>query len=272
MSANFVAREVRYQMTQGWDEGDAATQAFFRPEETFTERFDALLGEVAGGGFRAMDLWAAHLHPAWATGEQVREARRLIDARGMSVPSLAVWLPDDPVQIEKICVLACTLGARILGGGCAPEVLAGMRARLQDLLEDYDLVFGYENHPEKSAREILEKIGPDDGRIGVTLDTGWLGTQGVDATVAAEELASRIVYVHLKDIHAPVKGPGPALKDMGHETCALGDGVVPVERCVAGLIRAGYSGGFSIEHEPEDHDPMPAAVSSLKNVRLWLNQ
>ncbi len=272
MGANFVAREVGYQMTQGWDEGDAATQRCFRPEETFAERFDALLGEVDAAGFHAMDLWAAHLHPSWATEAQIRDARRLLDARGISVPSFAVWLPEDPRQIEKICRMAVALGCPILGGGCAPGVLTKHRGKLLELLEHFGLVFGYENHPEKSCGEILEKIGPYNARIGIALDTGWLGTQGADAAAAVRELAPRVVHVHLKDILPPEKGPGPTLRAMGHETCALGGGVVPVERCVRELKTAGYSGGFCIEHEPEDHNPMPKIAVSLERLNLWLNK
>ena len=65
MSANFVARELGYGMTQGWMQGDATTQAFYKPLETFEQRFDALLGDIAADGFTAMDLWGAHLHHAW---------------------------------------------------------------------------------------------------------------------------------------------------------------------------------------------------------------
>lgn len=272
MGANFVAREVGYQMTQGWEEGDAATQSFFRPEKTFSARFDAMLDEVCSIGFQAMDLWGAHLHPEWATDRQIREARKLLDAHGVSVSSLAVWLPEDPAQIEKICRMSVALDCGILGGGCAPGVLTDGRGRLLELLGQYDLVFGYENHPEKSCGEILEKIGAYNSRIGIALDTGWLGTQGADAAAAARELAPRVVHVHLKDILPPEKGPGPTLRAMGHETCALGGGVVPVERCVRELKAAGYSGGFCIEHEPEDHNPMPEIAVSLERLNLWLNK
>ena len=35
MSANYVARQVNYQMTEGWMQGDAAPNAYFRPLDTF---------------------------------------------------------------------------------------------------------------------------------------------------------------------------------------------------------------------------------------------
>ena len=66
------------------------------------------------------------------------------------------------------------------------------------------------------------------GVFGATVDTGWWGTQGYDASLAIEELADRTTHVHLKDVRA-VSEP--------HETCRWGDGIVPIERCVRTLQR-----------------------------------
>ena len=43
MSANYVARQVNYRMTEGWMQGDGAAQDWFRPIGTFRQRFDDLL-------------------------------------------------------------------------------------------------------------------------------------------------------------------------------------------------------------------------------------
>ena len=50
-TANFVAREIGYAMTEGWMQGDAATQAWYRPLDTFGSRFGAMLDEVVALGF-----------------------------------------------------------------------------------------------------------------------------------------------------------------------------------------------------------------------------
>jgi len=282
MSANFVARELGYRMTEGWMEGDAATQAWFRAEETFTERFDAMLSEVAKLGFKAIDLWTAQLSPQWATSRQVDAARTLLAKHRLSVSSFACYV-QEPASLDKFAEIATGLGCRLIGGGCAPELLKEKRADLVKALERNDLFIGLENHPEKTAAEVLEKIGDSaGGRIGVAVDTGWFGTQGYDAAKAIQELSSRLLHVHLKDIREPFQGGGSArdireggvvtLKGMGHETCALGDGVVPIERCLSTLKEIGYKGGISIEHEPEDHDPLPEIKISLERLHLWLNQ
>ncbi|MCX6046810.1 MAG: TIM barrel protein [Chloroflexi bacterium] len=38
MSANFVARQVNYNMTEGWAQGDRATNDYFRPLETYADK------------------------------------------------------------------------------------------------------------------------------------------------------------------------------------------------------------------------------------------
>jgi L-ribulose-5-phosphate 3-epimerase len=282
MSANFVARELGYRMTQGWMEGDAATQAYFRPKETFAERFDAMLSEVAGLGFPAIDLWVAHLHPAWATPFHIETARALLAKHRLSVASFAYYV-EDPGGLDKLAEIARGLDCRLIGGGCAPPLLNEKRADLVEALGRNDLFLGFENHPEKNASEVLARIGDSaGGRIGLAIDTGWFGTQGYDAAKAILELSDRLLHVHLKDVREPFKGGGEVedireggvvtLKDMGHETCALGDGIVSIERCVSALKEIGYTGGISIEHEPEDHDPMPEIKVSLERLHTWLNQ
>ena len=280
MSANFVARELNYRMTQGWGEGQNATEQYFRPVETYAGRFDAMLAEVTALGFSAIDLWAAHLHPDWATAQHIETARTLLAKRGLSVSSLAYWVGEDPTCLDRIAKIAAALGCRIIGGGCAPALLKEKRSDFVNGLERHDLVFGYENHPEKKPAEVLEKIGDSaGGRIGVTFDTGWFGSQGYDAAEGIREFSDRLVFLHLKDVLEPFKGDGRkdireggavTLKDIGHETCALGDGVVPVQRCLTALKEIGYKGGISIEHEPEDRNPAEDVKVSYARVQKWM--
>ena len=119
---------------------------------------------------------------------------------------------------------------------------------------------GIENHPETPA-EMLAKIGDGgDGTIGTTVDTGWYGTQGIDAAEAIAALAPHLVLVHLKDV-----------REVGaHNTCRFGEGVVPLERCVRTLQAIGYTGTFSVEHEPGDFDPAADIAASRALLEGWL--
>ena len=76
--------------------------------------------------------------------------------------------------------------------------------------------------------------------------------------------------VHLKDIRAPRAAPsGLELVDMGHETCRVGDGILPLEAFTTTLRDRGYHGPLGIEHEPEDFDPREDARTSREVVERW---
>lgn len=259
MTANYVARELGYRMTGGWGQGDKAAQAHFRPIETFAERFDALLAEIAGLGFGAIDLWTGHLNPAWATAEHLAAARDLLAKYRLPVVSLAGWFGSTPEELKATCHIAETLACRVLGD--STSMLEKDRAYTVAALKTYGLVLAVENHPEKHPDELRAKIGDGgDGTIGACVDTGWFGTQGYDAARALEELRDVLLHVHLKDV----------LAAGAHDTCGYGKGVVPIAECVAALRRIGYTGAISVEHEPEHSSPNDDAVASRKLLEQLL--
>ena len=253
MSANYVAREVGYAM-RGWGHGDRATNDAFRPLDTYEERLDELLRDIRALGFDAIDVWGAHLNPEWATDEHVATARRLLDERGLRVTTYATWV--GPSTLERACEIATALGTDLIGAG-----FSGDHDRVVAILRERGVRLGIENHPdERTPQDVLAKIGDDQDVLGATVDTGWWGTQGYDAVRAIEELGDRIFHVHLKDVLAPGE----------HDTCRWGDGIVDVEGCVRALDRIGYTGGLSVEHEPEDYDPSEDCAAMLAQLRRWL--
>ncbi|MBI3734393.1 MAG: sugar phosphate isomerase/epimerase [Chloroflexi bacterium] len=260
MSANYVARQTGYQMTQGWMQGDRAANDYFRPLATFAARFDEMLATIRPMGFEVMDIWLAHLHWSWATAEHIAIARAMLAKHRLRLTSLAGNFGSTPAEFESACKLAAAVGAKVLGGSTA--VLQSDRAFVVAALKTYGLILGLENHPEKTPDELLAKMGDDGGEvIGATVDTGWFGTHGYDAAWAIEQLGERIAHVHLKDVV-----PGPQ-----HVTCRFGEGCVPLEACVQALKRIGYSGGISVEHEPEHADPREDLRASLRLLQGWLS-
>ncbi|MDP9380804.1 MAG: sugar phosphate isomerase/epimerase [Chloroflexota bacterium] len=261
MSANYVARQLGYNMTQGWEQGDKATNAHFEPLETFPERFEELLIQVRSLGFHAMDIWTGHLNWRWATPEHIAAALGLLRQHGLSVSSLAGGFGSTPDEFESACRLAVALGTDILGG--ITPLLERDRESVLCILREYGVRLAVENHPERTPEDMLAKIGDGGGGIiGTAVDTGWYATHGYNAPRAIEALGENILHVHLKDIRAPG----------GHDTCRYGEGIVPVEECVRALQRLGYSGGISVEHEPEDRDPSEDVAASLRMLRAWLGQ
>lgn len=259
MGANYVARQLDYHMTGGWGQGDRAASEHFRPIETFRDRFAAIVGDVAAMGFRAMDVWTGHISPQWVTGEHLALAREVLDEYGVVVPSLGGWFGSTREEFAATCRIAEALDCPVLGG--STSLLGKDRDHLLTVLSSAGLRLGVENHPERSPQELLARLGEPHPLIGVTVDTGWFGTQGYDAASALVELADVLFYVHLKDVLA-VGEP--------HVTCRWGAGVVPMERCVRTLLESGYEGAFCIEHEPEDHDPTEDVLASKALLESWL--
>ena len=263
ISANYVARQLGYNITDSWGQGDQATNHHYRPLETFRERFDELLVSIRDMGFEALDLWTAHLHWSWATPEHLAVAVELLRARHLRVASLAGGFGSTPREFEAACKVAVAVQTSILGGSAA--LLAADRAAAVALLKKYDLKLAIENHPEKTPEELLEKIGDGaQGRIGVTVDTGWFATQGYDTAQAIKKLGSHILHIHLKDV---IKDGAAAF---GHETCRYGRGCVPVGACVQAAEAMGYRGGYSVEHGTARSDPTEDCVVSAGMLRSWL--
>ena len=259
VTANYVAGQVGYRMTGGWRQGEEATNEYMAPLDTFAGRFEEILRDVRAMGFEAIEIWTAHLHWRWATDGHVATARDLLSRHNLPVASLAGWFGETREQFEAACRLAQALDTHVLAG--MTSLLAQDREALIDALKAYDVRFAYENHPEKTPEETLAKIGGSDGGwIGTTVDTGNYGNQGGDALRAIEELGDRILHVHLKDVLAPGS----------HATCRYGRGCVPVEACVRALKEMGYSGYYSVEHEPADYDPTEDCRANLSMVRQWL--
>ncbi len=258
ISANFVARELNYNMSEGWMQGDTATQNFYKPIKTFAERFGKMLSEVSNMGFQNIDLWGAHLHPDWASEEHFKEARELLAAHHLHVNSLAAWC-GSPAQVQGFCRVANAVGASIIAGG-AP-VLQENRQEVIAILKNHNIKLAIENHPEKTSQELLYQIADGaNGFVGAAADTGWWATQNYDAPSALRELKHHLLAVHLKD----VKAAG------AHDSCCYGQGVANIATCVQALREIGYAGVLGIEHEPEHHDPTEEVVASKKILEAWL--
>ncbi|MGL4608559.1 MAG: sugar phosphate isomerase/epimerase family protein [Trueperaceae bacterium] len=258
ITANYVAREIGYNMTEGWAQGDTATQNAFKPVASFEKKFDEMLQDIKALGFSAIDLWGAHLHASWATKEHVATAKDLLTKHNIKVMSFAAWI-GSVEHLMTNCKLANAMGVPVIGGG-APA-LAENRKEMIAILKDHGVKLGIENHPEKSPAEILAQIGDGgDGHIGTACDTGWWGTQGYDAAKAIRELKGHLFAIHLKD----VKAAG------AHETCRYGEGVVNIQESVKALKEVGFTGPLGIEHEPEHHDPTEDVRESLRMLQGWL--
>jgi len=231
-TANLVARvtEWRFEL-QHWGEQDKLTR-----ERTDEREWADICASISAAGYRAVEIWGAHVEPSLMTDERAATYRKVLTDNGLTPIGLAGAMTGDTVRVCQ------QLGIPAVNGGYWGSDVATTKR----LLAASTIAFNYENHPEKSAAEIREKIEPLEGRGGIALDTGWLGTSGLDGPSVVRELRSLIRHVHLKD----VKAHG------GHLTCRLGEGVVGIPAVIQALKEIGYRGAYSWEDEPEDRNPM----------------
>ncbi len=269
VTANFVARPLGYRMEKGWGQGDQASNDWFAPLATFEARFDEMLGEIKALAFSSIDLWCAHLHWRWATPHHIETAKNLLGKHGLAVRSYPAWVMGGAADLHAACRLCVALDIPYFVGNC--ELFNTDRAAAVAILREYGVGYAIENHPEKSAAEMFARLGSgDEDVVGIGLDTGWCGTGQWDALAAVKELGHRMFAIHLKDVKAPrAAKSGLQFIDMGHETCRLGDGIVPIKAIVEHLRATGFRGSIGIEHEPETFDPREEIRASRELVESW---
>ncbi len=245
-TANLVARFSGYQfeLAKWWD------QHLLTVEKTDEKEFEAICREIAQCGYSAVELWVAHIDPAHMTPQRAQTYKVILAEYALTPVALAGALNADTARVCQLLDIPMT------AGGIASETLDAVRA----LSRQTGIRANHENHPENSVQDIREKIAFGADGLGIALDTGWLGTQGMDAPKTISELGTLIKHVHVKD----VKAAG------GHETVPLGDGCVDIAGVLRELKAIGYDGVLSWEDEPEDRNPFEIAIEMrLKINALW---
>ncbi len=258
--SSFVASQRGYGPQNSWADCVQAVNEYYQPLATFAERFEQLILQVRELGFDALDVWQpGQLNWRWATEEHIATARELLNRYHMAVTSLAGEFGATREEFTQACHLATGIHAPLLSG--TTSLLFDDRAFIVKTLQECDLKLAIENHPEKTAQEMLVQVGDGaEGRIGTAVDTGWYVTRGYDVVRAIRELNNHILHVHLKDVL-----PGDE-----HINCGLGRGCVPLQACVQALQEIGYAGDYSVEEHTLDHDPRTELRAGGALVRQWL--
>ena len=243
-TANLVARVsgYRYELSHWMDQHNKTIAA------TDEAAWRAICKEIAAAGFKAVEVWEAHAAPESLDAGKARLWKQILDDHGLTPVAYAGGLR---LETLRIC--------QWLG---IPHVDGGLRDNTPEkataLCREQGVRFNIENHPEKGAGEILAKIGGGNEWLGVCIDMGWLGTQGVSGPAVIKACAPFVRHTHVKDVKAAGK----------HETCFLGEGTADVAGCIAALREVKYAGWYSWEDEPEDRDPFDSAVRN----REWIEK
>jgi sugar phosphate isomerase/epimerase len=241
-TANLVARftEWRFEL-HNWGKQHELTVARMNDRE-----WAAICADIRQAGFEAAEVWVAHVDPS--IGEAgARQRRKIADEHGLSLIGVAgEALPENFRVCQWLEI------DRLNGGMWRCDVQSA-----ESWARESRVHFNFENHPEKSADELRQKIAGGSEWVGLCIDTGWLGTQGLSAEQTIAALGMSLVrHVHVKD----VRSAG------GHLTTPLGEGCVDLDAAIAALRKLGYDGWYSWEDEPEDRNPFDTAHRD----RAWL--
>jgi L-ribulose-5-phosphate 3-epimerase len=232
----------RYQLSQWMDQHKKTIAA------TDEAAWRAICKEIAAAGFRAVEVWEAHAAPESLDEAKARTWRRILDDHGLTPVAYAGGLRPETLRV-----------CQWLG---IPHVDGTLRENTPEkataLCREHGVRFNVENHPEKSAAEILAKIGGGNEWLGVCIDMGWLGTQGVSGPAVIKACAPFVRHTHVKDVKAAGK----------HETCLLGEGTADVAGGLGALREVKYAGWYSWEDEPEDRNPFDSAARN----REWIEK
>jgi len=244
VTANLVARVSGYRFKLAeWGEQHKKTVA-----ATDEAAWRAICAEIAEHGFNAIEVWEAHAAPEAMDRKRGAAWKAVMDEHGLKAIGYGGTLGRKTLEICQWLGIPQINGGI---GGNTPEQATSM-------CQEMGVHFNIENHPQKTAKELIDAVGGGNDWLGICIDMGWLGTQGASGPEIIRACGPLVRHTHVKD----VKAAG------AHDTCFLGEGVAQVAGCIAALKELGYSGWYSWEDEPEDRNPFDSAVRN----RRWIEK
>jgi L-ribulose-5-phosphate 3-epimerase len=243
-TANLVARVSNYQYElENWMDQHRKTVA-----GTDAAAWRSICREIAGAGYNAVEIWEAHASPEVLDRARAAQWKSILKEFGLRPVAYAGTLRRETLEICRWLQIPHIDGGM---GNLKPEQATALCA-------EYKIGFNIENHPEKTAEELLAKIGGGNRWLGACIDTGWFGTQGASVPAMISACGALVRHTHIKDVKVAGK----------HETCLLGEGIVNVAECMKTLQSMKYSGWYSWEDEPEDRNPFDSA----RRNREWMEK
>ena len=246
------------------------------------------VGKAAELGFEGIEFTDLTPVPDATLNDQLAYAARIreeAERYGIEVVAYAVGADlyhedqtdnaDEVARLRGQVDVAATMGAKLLRHDvCHSEKHHGRTVSFAKMLQTiamnaYDLTSYAEGKGIRTMTENHGLIVQDSDRVealynavghpnyGLLLDMGNFACADEDSVKAVSRLAPYAFHVHAKDFHIhPFGYVAEEGKKMFQtracrllEGCAVGDGDIPVEQCLAILKRAGYDGWITVEYE-----------------------
>jgi inosose dehydratase len=209
------------------------------------------LRDISSAGYAGFELFDGNLMQYADRKDELRNLMQSLHLEMVGVYSGANFiypevLGEELAKIEKVAQLAAQFGATylVVGGGAVRSTgiieqdyqqLGQALEKVAELARELGLVPTYHPHLGTcvQAPDQLEKLFQYTG-IGLCPDTAHVQAGGGDPVALLRQYASRINYVHLKDIKQGVFLP-------------LGQGEQNYSQMMAALKDAGYDGWITVE-------------------------
>ncbi len=194
-----------------------------------------------------------------STPEQIAQAVAKVKAAGLDLYGGGVIGMHDPAEVQQAFAYAKAAGMRVIVGMPEPDVLPLVNEKVQQ----YNIRVAIHNHgPDvkifRTPGEIYEKIQDLDRRIGLCMDIGHTMRAGVEPSQAAEQVADRLLDIHMKDVSAASRAG---------KTVEIGRGIIDIPKFLRTLDKIRYAGYVSFEFEKDPADPLPGLAESVGYTR-----
>jgi sugar phosphate isomerase/epimerase len=228
-----------------------------------------------------------HVSPAMPPGERQALRRRMAEAGliSLAVTAYSRFVSPDPAEraaeldeLRRHLDLAADLGATYVRtfigqlppgrtrAQALPAICECLRAAAEHAARMRVMVAA-ESHDDfvrsAAVAEIIHAVAHP--ALKVVWDFGNAFAAGEDPDEGLSVLGPHLGYVQVKD---------GIRRGADWQLTRLGEGEVPLERVIRGLVSAGYRGGLSVEWERAWHpelDPAETALpAALAAVRRWL--
>ena len=221
------------------------------------------MDDVAALGFRGIQLRASAVE-TW--GERPAELRQLLDERNLTMVALSsgtIGLEPAAEAEERARHLRHARFVREVGGlylqvidrrppGREPtgddyRRMGRLLTELGRRTADVGVALGYHHHMDalgEAPDEIARVLDATDPRyVGLVLDTAHHRQGGGDPATAARAYGDQLLFLHLKDLEAPVRGGPPE----SYRFVELGRGGIDFPAVFAALERVGFEGWGIVE-------------------------
>ena len=197
-----------------------------------------------------------------ATPGQIAAVVAKVKDAGLDLYAGGVIYMNNEAEVRQAFSYAQAAGMRIIVGVPQPDLLP----LVNRMVAEYDIRVAVHNHGPTdkvypTPESAYEKIHALDRRIGLCVDAGHTQRSGIAPAAAVERFADRLIDVHIKDV--------TAANEKG-TTCEIGRGVIDIPALLRSLVKIGYSGTVSLEHEKDEKDPLPGAAESIGYIRGFL--